>query len=286
MILVIGATGTVGRGVVAGLVAGGHKVRALTRNPAGAALGPGVEAVQGDLGRPGTVRAALDGAEAVFVLSAGPDAAAHEAVVAEEVRRRGVPRVVKLSSVAADEPAVGLYGRDHADAERAFARSGAQWTVLRAAGFMSNVLQWRASIEAESRVHQTYGAIPRAVVDPADVSAAAVVCLTSDGHGGRTYRLTGPEALTAPQQAARIAALLGRPLEYVEAPREAAAEAMARGGLPPAFAAGLLDALADPDPRRGGVPLPTVERLTGRPAGTFDGWLARHRHLFGAAPRG
>lgn len=286
MILVIGATGTVGRGVVAGLAAAGHKVRALTRNAAGARLGPGVQVVQGDLGRPETVRAALDGAEAVFVLSAGPDAAAHEAVVAEEVRRRGVPRVVKLSSVAADDPPVGLYGRAHADAELAFARSGAEWTVLRAAGFMSNVLQWRASVTAENRVHQTYGQIPRAVVDPADVAAVAVVCLTSQGHGGQVHRLTGPEALTAPQQTARLAAVLGRPLEYVEAPREAAEAAMAEGGLPPAFAAGLLDALADPDPRRGGTPLPTVELLTGRPAGTFDAWLARHRDRFGAAPRG
>ena len=100
------------------------------------------------------------------------------------------------------------------------------------------------------------------------------------------HRLTGPEALTALQQDARLAALLGRPLEYVEAPREAAAAAMAEGGLPPAFAAGLLDAQADPDPRRGGRPLPTVERLTGRPVGTFDAWLVHHLDLFGAPSRG
>ncbi|MDH6129127.1 NAD(P)H-binding protein [Kitasatospora sp. GP82] len=278
MILVIGATGTVGRGVVAGLAAAGRRVRAFTRDAAAAAagLGPGVELAEGDLARPQTVRAALDGVDGVFVLSLGPDAAEHESAVAEEVRRCRVRRVVKLSSVAADEPAAGSYGRAHAAGELAFARSGAEWTALRAAAFMSNVVQWRASIAAESRVYQTYGDIPRAVVDPADVAAAAVECLTSDGHGGRIYRLTGPEALTAPQQAARIAAALGRPLEYVEAPREAAAEAMAAGGLPPAFAAGLLDALADSDPRRGGTPLPTVRHLTGCPAGTFDTWLASH----------
>ncbi|AUG78926.1 nucleoside-diphosphate sugar epimerase [Kitasatospora sp. MMS16-BH015] len=277
MILVIGATGTVGREVVAGLTAAGHRVRAFTRAAARAGFGPGVEPAEGDLARPETVRAALAGVDGVFVLSAGPDAAAHEAAVAEAVRRGGVRKVVKLSSVAADEPVVGAYGHAQADAERAFARSGAEWTALRAAGFMSNVLQWRASIAAEGRVYQTYGDIPRAVVDPADVAAAAVVCLTSEGHGGRIYRLTGPEALTAPEQAAKVARLLGRPLEYVEAPPEAAARAMAAGGLPPAFAAGLLDALADPDPRRGGTPLPTVQELTGRPAGTFDAWLLRHR---------
>ncbi|GAA2150418.1 NAD(P)H-binding protein [Kitasatospora kazusensis] len=284
MILVLGATGTVGRGVVAGLAAAGRPVRALTRDAARAArsgLPPGVELAEGDLGRPQTLCAAFDGVDAVFALSTGPDAARQDAAVAQEAGRRRVRRLVRLSSVAADAPAVGSYGSAQADAELAFARTGAEWTMLRAAGFMSNVLQWRASIAAEGRAYQTYGGIPRAVVDPADIAAAAVACLTSDGHGGRVYRLTGPQALTAPGQLARIAALLGRPLEYVEAPREAAARAMAEGGLPPEFAAGLLDALADPDPRRGGTPLPTVHRLTGRPAGTFDAWLLRHRDAFG-----
>ncbi|MFJ9824455.1 NAD(P)H-binding protein [Streptomyces sp. NPDC101160] len=280
MFVVIGAGGTVGREVVAGLRADGRPVRAFVRDPGRVRFGPGVEVAVGDLGRPETVRAALDGAEAVFVLSAGPDAAAQEAVVADEVRRCRVGRVVKLSSVAADEPALGSYGRAHAQAEQAFARTGAEFTALRPTAFMSNVLQWRASITAEGTVYQTYGRIPRAVVDPADVAAAAVVCLTTDGHGGKVHRLTGPEALTAPQQAARVAALLGRPLTYVEAPREAAAEAMAAGGLPAGFAAGLLDAQADPDPRRGGLPLPTVRNLTGREPNGFDAWLARHKHLF------
>ncbi|MFI6850138.1 NAD(P)H-binding protein [Kitasatospora sp. NPDC050467] len=282
MILVTGATGTVGRLVTAGLAAAGRPVRAFTRDAARAGLGPGVEVAEGDLDRPESVRAALDGVDALFALTAGPDAPRHEALLAAELRRRPVRRVVKLSSVAADRPAAGSYGLAHATAERDFARTGAEWTALRAAGFMSNVLQWRGSVLAERAVHQTYGGVPRAVVDPADVAAAAVVCLTTAGHGGRVYRLTGPQALTAPQQAERLSALLGHPLRYVEAPRRAAFEAMTGGGLPPAFADGLLDALADPDPARGGTPLPTVQDLTGRPPGTFDAWLARHRAAFTA----
>lgn len=280
MIVVIGAGGTVGREVVAGLRGRGHAVRAFVRDAGRASFGAGVEVAVGDLSRPETVRAAMAGADAVFVLTVGPDAATQEAVVAEEVRRGGVGRIVKLSSVAADDPALGSYGRAHAEAERAFTRTGAAFTALRAAAFMSNVLQWRASIAAEDTVYQTYGHIPRAVIDPADVAAAAVVCLTAAGHDGQVYRLTGPEALTAPQQATRIATLLGRPLGYVEAPREAAAEAMTGGGLPAGFAAGLLDAQADPDPCRGGLPLPTVRNLTGREPAGFDAWLSRHGHLF------
>ncbi|MQY11604.1 NAD(P)H azoreductase [Streptomyces sp. RB5] len=283
MILVIGSTGTVGRRVVAGLSAAGRRVRAFTRDPARADFGPGVEVAVGDLGRPDTVRKALDGVDGVFVLSAGPDALRHELAVADAVRRLGVRRVVKLSSVAAVPPVTPGYGDDHAAAEQAFAGSGADWTALRGAGFMSNVLQWRRSIAAEDTVYQPFGELPRALVAPGDVSDAAVACLLRDDLGGEVFQLTGPQALTTPQQVAAVAALLGRPLKYVEAPAEFALKAMVGAGLPEPYAAGLLAANGDPEPLRGGTVLPDLERLIVRPACTFDAWLARNKGEFTTA---
>ncbi|MEV4254372.1 NAD(P)H-binding protein [Spirillospora sp. NPDC049652] len=280
MIVVFGATGTIGRRVVSGLVAAGEQVRAFTRDPAGTDFPAPVEVVRGDLEDAAAVQAAVGGAEAVFVLSAGPRTAVHERTVSEAVRAHGTPRVVKLSSVAAMPPVRDSYGAIHAAAEEAVKNSGAEWTILRPAGFMSNVLRWAPSVHAGT-VRQPHGRIPRAVVDPADVSDVAVTCLTAPGHAGAIYQLTGPEALTGADLTARLAAALGRPLTFVDLDPGEARQAMIGAGLPEDYATGLVDTLEDPDPNRGGTPLPTVEKLLGRPPVTFDAWLARHLGAFG-----
>ncbi|MFF4403260.1 NAD(P)H-binding protein [Streptomyces sp. NPDC001404] len=282
MIVVFGATGTVGRQVVAALAARGEPVRAFVRDPARASFGSGVERAVGDLGRPDSVRSALAGADRVFMVSAGPDALVHDRTVAAEVRHAGVRHVVKVSSVAALPPVGDAYGGQQAAAERVFTRCGAGWTFLRPAAFMSNVLQWSWSITAEDTVYVPFGHIARALVDPRDVSEAAVTALTSPGHEGRAYTLTGPEALTAARQTEAIGRALGRRLRCVDAPPSAARKAMADAGIPAAYADGVLASLGDPDPARGGTVLPTVERLLGRPAGTFASWLAEHVAEFSA----
>jgi uncharacterized protein YbjT (DUF2867 family) len=278
MIVVFGATGTVGRHVVAGLTGAGEKVRAFTRDPARAARGPQAEVVAGDLSEPAQVADALSGADAVFMVSAGPDALAHERTVAAACKHHRVPRVVKLSSVAAQPPVADPYGAAHAAGEEEFRRTGADWTALRSAAFMSNVFQWAASIQAGNTVYQPYAGIARAVIDPADVAAVAVACLTRDACKGEAVQLTGPDSLTAYQQAAAVTAALGRPLplEVVDVPPEQALAGMTGAGLPRAFAAALLASLADPDPRRGGTPGPQVRQITGRDPATFQDWLARH----------
>ncbi|MHA6763615.1 NAD(P)H-binding protein [Streptacidiphilus sp. PAMC 29251] len=280
MILVFGATGNVGREVVARLAERGEKVRAFTRDPARAHFDDTVEVWSGDLGDPDGIRGALAGAERVFMLSAGPDARGHDLAVAEEVRRAGTPRVVRVSSVAALPPVNTSYGAAHADADRAFAESGTALTLLSPAGFMTNVFQWRESIRHKDTVFGTSGQIARALIAPADVAEVAVHALLEGGHEGRNYTVTGPEALTAPQTVERISAALGRPLEYVEAPVTAARQAMLGVGLPADYVDGLLAVQADADPVRGGEVLPTVEQVTGSPARRFDDWLAAHLDAF------
>ncbi|WP_131738440.1 NAD(P)H-binding protein [Actinomadura roseirufa] len=279
MYLVFGSTGNVGRHVVSGLTAAGARVRAFTRDPARAGFAAPVETAAGDLKDPAAVSAALDGVTAVFMATSA-DALEHEAVVAEAVRERGVGRVVKLSSVAANAPVTDSYGRAHAAAEEAFAKSGAELTALRPAGFAANVLQWRRSIAGQGKVFQPYGDVARAVIDPADVAACAVACLLDGAHGGRAHQLTGPEALTAPQLTARLAAALGRPLEFVPVDPEQARKGMTQAGMPADLVDGLLASMAEPGPLRGGVPTPDVERILGRPPAPFETWLARNRDAF------
>lgn len=275
MYLVIGSSGRVGRHVVDGLVAAGEQVRAFTRDPSNVRTAESVEIFKGDLMDAEAVRAALEGAQGVFVATS-PDALEHEITVAEAIDECGTARVVKLSSVAANPPVSDSYGRAHAASEEALKKSGAEWTFLRPAGFMTNVMQWRGSIQSQGKVFQPYGEVARAMIDPADVAAAAVVCLTRPGHAGQVYQLTGPEGLTAPQATAKVAAALGVPLEFVGVDPEQARAGMTRAGMPPDLVDGLLSAMAEAGPLRGGVPQHDLQRILGRPAATFDSWLARH----------
>lgn len=279
MFLVFGATGNVGRHVVDGLVAAGKRVRAFTRDPSRARFGEAVEVFTGNLADPGAVLTALNGVTSVF-LSTSPDALEHELVVADAVRERGTGRVVKLSSVAANVPVSDSYGRAHAISEDALVKSGTEWTALRPAGYMTNVLQWRRSIAAQDKVFQPYGDVARAMIDPADVAAAAVVCLTSEGHREQAYQLTGPEALTAPELTRMIGDAIGRKLEFVGVDPEQARKGMTQAGMPPDLVDGLLSSMAEPGPRRGGTPQPDTERLLGRPPATFESWLSRHLSEF------
>ncbi|MFC5723808.1 NAD(P)H-binding protein [Streptomyces gamaensis] len=276
MIAVVGASGNVGRVVVRRLVELGLCPRALTRSADRSAFGPGAEVVHADLDHPGTANRALAGATAAFIATAGPHAPAHDAALADAVARHGVQDVVKVSSVAALAPPAGPYGAAHAAAEDAYRRSGARCTVLRPAAFMSNALQWSWSITAENTVYQPFGTLRQAVVDPADVAEAAVQALTAPGHEADTYTLTGPQALSAHERTQLLAEALGRPLRFVDAPVETARQAMTATGLPADYVDGLLLAQADADPRRGGLPLPTVTELTGRAPGTFEEWVGAH----------
>jgi (4-alkanoyl-5-oxo-2,5-dihydrofuran-3-yl)methyl phosphate reductase len=141
MILVTGATGTVGRELVAVLADRGAKVRALSRNPGAAAFPAGVETVSADLGDPGTLGVALIGIERVFILATGPARLDHETNLVAAARRAGAARLVKLSALTVeDEASDDVITRWHRAAEHAVTGSGLPWTILRPGAFMSNTL--------------------------------------------------------------------------------------------------------------------------------------------------
>jgi len=102
MILVTGATGTVGREVVAQLLVAGQKVRALTRDPSKAKFDGRVEVVKGDFDAPDTLAAAVDGVERVFSLTFGPKTGVHEKDLAQAAKKAGVRHIVKLSALGGD----------------------------------------------------------------------------------------------------------------------------------------------------------------------------------------
>ncbi|WP_326825951.1 SDR family oxidoreductase [Streptosporangium sp. NBC_01756] len=234
MILVTGATGNVGRQAVSQLLDAGADVRALTRDPASAALPEGVEAVRGDLADPASLDAALDGVESVLLvwptLSADDSAAATVERIAAHARR-----VVYVSArgVSDDlERAPGSILGSHAYLERLIRPSGLEWTFLRPGGFAANTLMWAAQIRDTGAVRWVHGTAARSLIHERDIAAVGVRTLTGAGHGGAAYELTGPQTLTQIEQVAAIGEAIGRPVRWEELSPETARRRDAEGSEP------------------------------------------------------
>ncbi|MEV5964147.1 SDR family oxidoreductase [Kribbella sp. NPDC051952] len=277
MILVTGATGTIGSELVRQLVARSTSVRAMTRDPRRVS---GVPVVQGDFEDPDSLRRATDDVSAVFLLSApGPRVPEHDRAMVEAAVAGGVRKIVKLSAIGSTDE--GMPGNWHAAGERAVQESGLAWTILRPAGFASNMFAWVPAIRAGQPIPNRTGAGVHAFVDPRDVAAVAAETLLSAEHDGQIYTLTGPELLSVPDQVAQLAEVLGRTLTVTDVPPDVAAEQLRAAGLDEAVVSVALRGAELI--RSGGEKTLTadVERVLGRPAGTFRAWLETHRGAFG-----
>ncbi|MFF3936419.1 SDR family oxidoreductase [Streptomyces phaeofaciens] len=284
-IVVTGATGNVGGKVLRRLLAAGHPVRALTRDPSRAELPAGVEVVRADLDLPDTLPDALEGARRVFLMALGHNKRTHDANLVAVACKTGVEHVVQLSTLGVeevDEEHDTPLGKWHRQAENALRESGLGWTILRPNGFMTQALGWAPAIRGEGVVRSPVADLPEALVDPEDIAEVAVRALTEPGHTGRAYALTGPAALTAREQVAVLGEALERPLRFeqisVEAHRAILAERYGE-----ATAAGVAKALAtvleSGDDFRGRL-FPDLERVLGRPGRSFRDWASAHAAHF------
>ena len=283
MILVVGATGTVGSEVVAALRARGAPARALVRDAARgrAALGEGVELAEADLGDPAGVRRAFDGVTRVFLLTAnGPDQVEHERAVLDAAAAARVERIVKVSAISAAPGSAASFLAAHGRAEALLERSGLPAVVLRPNFFMSALLAAADTVRAEGRIYGSFGDGRLAMVHPGDIGQAAAAALVEPGHGGRTYVLSGPEAMTYAEAAARLGAVLGRPVEYVDVPPDALRGALAAAGLPGWLVEGIVEIQAQVRAGIAETPTGDVERLTGRPPRDLDAYLRERAAAF------
>lgn len=280
MILVTGATGTVGREVVTQLLAAGERVRAMTRNPAKAKLDSRAEVAGGDFSLPDSLANAVKGVERVFSLTFGPQTGVHEKNLALAAKQAGVRHIVKLSAMGGDEQEPSAIRKWHDEGEQAIRETGIGLTVLFPGAFMSNALQWRESIRAHGKVFSNYGEGKLPPVHPRDIAAVAVRALTSNGHEGKSYTITGPEALSVAEQVKIISAAVGKPLEYVPINDEAARAGMAKAGMPPTLIDALIPFGEFIRSGKAARVFPTIQEVTGRSPFTFGDWARENAAAF------
>ena len=278
-ILVTGATGNVGRQVVAQL-RGTCRIRALSRSPQSANLPRDVEVVRGDLSAPETLDACLDGVDAVFLVWVAPFAAAAPAL--ERIASQAERLVLLTSPHRTPHPFFqqpNVLRSVHAGLEQLVEASGVRWTFLRPGAFAVNCRNWWApQIRNSDVVRWFYAAAATAPIDERDIAAVAVRALCDDGHGGKEYVLTGPESLTQREQVDIIGDAIGRPLRFEELSPESARRELLRM-MPPAIADMLLSAYAATVDRPAFV-TSTVADVSGAPARSFHDWAVAHATEF------
>ncbi len=284
MIAITGATGTVGRALVAQLVAGGHPVRVYVRNPAKVAhLADRVEVAVGDLDDPSALAAGLAGASRLFLLDLAQSHVEHAIAAA---RATGVRHIVKLSTYEAAFGDTRVIGGWHAGREALIRESGLAWTFLRPGQFMSNTLMWAGMLAAQGAIFNAAPDGPVAPIDPADVAAVAVSALTQPGHEGQVYPLTGPSVTTPREQVATLARLLGREIRLIEISPDEEHRQLLAHGMPVEIADGLRDLTLLLRRGEGAYRANTVKAVTGREPRDFEHWAGRHLKAFaGDEPR-
>ena len=235
MILVTGASGNVGGAVLRELLRAKAPVRAMYRSSEDATKAPAAaNPVIADFADRGSLDRTLEGIDRVYlVCSPIPQLVELESNMIDACRVRGIKHLVQNSALGASTYDKS-FPRWHYEVERRVRASGIPATILRPESFMQNIPAFFAtSINSQGAFYAAGGTAPIGFVDVRDVGAVAAKVLTSDGHAGKTYTVTGPEALTYSQVALKLSALLGTPVKYVALTPEHLRQSMREMGMPP-----------------------------------------------------
>ncbi|WP_030770011.1 NAD(P)H-binding protein [Streptomyces sp. NRRL F-2664] len=270
-ILVTGATGTLGRHVVERLRRAGQTVRALTRAPAEATgLPDGIEVVGGDLTKPQTLAAALDGVSAVHLLGA----TGHD-----HTPLRTGPQIMAMAAEAGVRRLTVLSAGEEGELGQAVRNSGLEWTFIWPIDFMSNALGWSEAIRTAAEVREPYAHRRTASADETDVADVVATVLTGGGHAGRSLLVSGPEALTPIDKVSAIAAATGREIRFTELTDDQARRQWRAEGWPEEGIEFMLHMWATV-PETVAEVTSVVEEVVGRPPRTFAQWAAAHADAF------
>ena len=282
MILVTGATATVGGEVVRLLAARGEKVRAFGRSAEKLPRLAGVERLAGELTDRSAVQAAVKGAARIFLLGEpGPDHVEGQSNVIQAARRSGVKLLVKMSAVGADAQSPINLARWHAKSEDELRRADVPHAILQPQLLMQSTLAYAPFVKEQGLFHGAMRDGRVAFVDARDVAAVAAAVLTGRGHEGKTYVVTGGEALSLRDVADKLSVATGKAVRYVDLPAGELKRRLLDAGLP-SWLADDLGALHVFFSTGGGAGTTrVVPELTGAPPRTYEAFAREFASVFG-----
>lgn len=222
-IVITGASGNYGRAFTDALIAKGRAqdLILITRTPAklNDRVTQGCEVRYGDFDKPETLQAAVMGADKMLLISGtrvGARVVQHKAAI-DAAAKAGVKHIAYTSFIGIDDPANPAEVRhDHIETEQLIRGSGMAWTMLRDAHYAdAMILMAGPGVMQSGQWISNAGGGLEAMVWRDDCVAAAVAVMTSDGHEGQTYNITGPELQTFEDVTAILAEVTGKPIAYV-----------------------------------------------------------------------
>jgi len=289
LILVTGATGNTGSGLVPTLLAAGARVRALVHSAgkAEALRKQGAEVVVADLGDPRTLDAAVVGVDRIYLcLFNGPEQANHGRNLIAAARESGRPHVVHHAASGSDRSRII---RDVNAVESALRASGLPWTILRPTFYLQNTMMAIPTVQSHGAIYLPMKQGRMAMTDVRDiVEVAAHVLLSPEGtgmraHEGKTYTLTTPESFTLAEFAGALGAALGKPVNYVDVPISAARESMVGMGIDPWVVDGYMELFEGFADNWGDKTSDDTRKLLGRPARGYREFVADYKGAFASA---
>jgi uncharacterized protein YbjT (DUF2867 family) len=279
--LITGATGEIGSRVVMRLLERGERLRIFARDAqkGRARFGDRVEIAVGDLGDAASLQAALAGVETLFLVNSGPELARRDEAAAYAAKAAGVKRLVKLSSMDAQQNNVGT-GAWHAKGEMVIRKSGIRFTFVEPSGFMSNALFWAPLIKAEGVVRSYTGDGKISFIHPDDIAAVATEALTMPEYERACLPISGPEALSYGEMTAKIAAGSGRAIRFEEISEEEERKIMGGWGETEEMVEAHISIYRAIRDGRLATVTNTVDRVLGRKAISFDQWVKENAATF------
>jgi uncharacterized protein YbjT (DUF2867 family) len=278
--LITGATGDIGSRVVERLLKHGDRPRIFVRDAdkARARFGDRVDIAVGDLANEASLTEALEGVDALLLITTGPEIEALDQTAANAALAAGVDRLIKLSSMDAQQ-GVGT-GAWHARGEEAIRKSGITFTFVQPAGFMSNALGWAPSIKAEGVVRAPTGDGRIAFIHPDDIVAVTTKALKTREYDGEMLPITGPEALNYAEMTEKIGAAIGEALTFQPISDEETRQQMIDSNTPVAVIEAHLSIWHAIREGRLAAITDNVERVVGRRPISFDRWIKQNIEAF------
>lgn len=286
MLLITGATGNIGKHLVAESIVRGIPVRALSRDPlrAAALLPQGTPIVSGNLMVSADVERVLDGVNKIYLATNGTDQLVAEQTLIAAAKAAGVRHIVKVSVIGASPQHYVWYAQVHAAIEQTLAESGIPATILRPNWFMENFFGSAPTIATQGTIYGSAGEGRVAFIDSRDTAEVALRVLTEDGHAGKAYQLTGSRALTFAEAAAELSIGLERRVEYVDLSDEQFHQALTGAGLPDSVAAVIVQINRNARENNLAAVTDTVKTLTGHEPRSLADFARDHSPLLIRVP--